>query len=81
MQQTSGNLSWLGANGLLNGQGLSMDALGALANGSQNVQASTNPYLGQTTNVGANAYAGSNPYLQQMIDKSNGDITNQFQKA
>lgn len=31
--------------------------------------------------MGKNAYSGSNPYLQQMIDKSNGDITNQFQKA
>jgi len=55
--------------------------LDALQGGSQNVTASANPYLGQTTNVGTNAYAGSNPYLQQMIDKSNGDITSQFQKA
>lgn len=34
-----------------------------------------------TTYDPANSYAGSNPYLQQMIDKSNGDITDQFQKA
>lgn len=49
-----------------------------MLNGQYNTQATGNPYQGATTNVGTNQFSGSNPYLQQMIDKSGGDITKQY---
>lgn len=52
-----------------------------ILNGLYNVPVNRNAYQGATTQVGTNAYAGQNKYLQGMIDKSNGDITDQYGKA
>jgi len=57
------------------------NSLATIMAGRYDVSPQTNQYLGAVTRVGANAFAGSNPALQGMIDKSNSDITNDYQKS